>query len=260
MKKPALLYYDLHSDVVAFSTMRQGGFSVGNYAEFNINQFCGDDEEAIRRNRSLLCQTLGIGDDRLIMPHQVHLAKVQRIDEAFLVSSAEERNQRLEGIDAVMTDLPGVCIGVSTADCIPILLYDTCHHAVAAIHAGWRGTVSRIAEKAVAALNAAYGSQPHDLKAQIAPGISLDSFEVGDEVYDAFATAGFDMKAISRRQAKWHVDLPACNRLQLTAAGVLAANIAVADICTVHNSSTFFSARCLGIQSGRIFTGIMMLK
>ena len=118
-------------------------------------------------------------------------------------------------------------------------------------------------------MTTAYGSQPADLRVQIGPGISLDSFEVGDEVYDAFAAAGFDMPKISRRLSltsihsphtsneKWHIDLPKCNRLQLIAAGIPETHISVANICTVKQSDTFFSARRLGIQSGRIFTGII---
>jgi hypothetical protein len=254
---PKLLYYNLHEDVVAFSTTRHGGFSTGAYGEFNINRYCGDDAEAICKNRALLCQQLGVSDDRLIMPHQVHLAQSVRIDEAFFALSEEDRQTYLEGIDAVMTNLADVCIGVSTADCIPLLIYDPRHRAVAAIHAGWRGTVQRIAQQTLADMTAAYGSLPADLCIQIGPGISLDSFEVGDEVYDAFAAAGFDMPSISRREEKWHIDLPECNRLQLIAAGVPDANISVADICTVKQSDTFFSARRLGIQSGRIFTGII---
>ena len=199
MIQPKLLVYDLHQDVVAFSTTRRGGFSTGAYGEFNINRYCGNDAEAIRKNRALLCQQLGISDNRLIMPHQVHLAQPVRIDEAFFALSEEDRQTRLEGIDAVMTNLSDVCIGVSTADCIPLLIYDARQHAVAAIHAGWRGTVQRIAQQTITDMVATYGSQPADLRVQIGPGISLDSFEVGDEVYDAFAAAGFDMPKISRR-------------------------------------------------------------
>ena len=245
---------------MAFSTTRQGGFSVGNYAEFNINRYCGDSEEAVRKNREILCQVLDIDDEKLVMPHQVHSAEVAQIDQSFLACTEDEKRQRLESIDAVMTNLPGVCIGVSTADCIPILIYDCRRHVVAGIHAGWRGTVRRIAEKTIAEMNMAYGSQPQDLIAQIGPGISLDSFEVGDEVYEAFAAAGFEMNAISQHREKWHIDLPECNRRQLIAAGVPPTAIAVSDICTVKQCATFFSARRLGIQSGRIFTGIMLIR
>ena len=254
-----MYYYNLHPQVVAFSTTRRTGFSIGAYAHFNINPYCGDDPEAVRQNRNLLCQQLHISDDHLILPHQVHQARTAQIDNTFFALSAPERQAHLEATDAVMTDLAGVCIGVSTADCIPILIYDPTHHAVAAVHAGWRGTVQRIVRQTIASMTAAYGTQPSDLLVQIGPGISLDNFEVGDEVYDAFASAGFDMQPISRREDKWHIDLPQCNPLQLIDAGVQPANIALADICTVKHYDTFFSARRLGINSGRIYTAILIL-
>ena len=145
---------------------------------------------------------------------------------------------------------------MSTADCIPILIYDEVHHAAAAVHAGWRGTVKRIAMKAVSAMRVTYGSRPEDLTAVIGPGISLEAFEVGDEVYEEFASAGFCMADISRRYDKWHIDLPECNRSQLSAAGV--SDIRMTGICTYNNSADFFSARRLGVASGRIFTGIIL--
>ena len=265
MKQPQLDYYVLGDRVKAFSSTRHGGCSTGNYAAFNINHYCGDNEEHIHRNREALCALLGIDNDRLLMPHQVHLTKTAKIDEAFMALSPEQQHEALEGYDALMTDTRGVCIGVSTADCIPILLYDEGHHAICAIHAGWRGTVSRIAEKAVAEMKAAYGTRPHQVRAQIGPGIHLESFEVGDEVYEAFRQAGFDMPAISCRQVnphthqeKWHIDLPECNRQQLIGSGLLKESIAVSPVCTFRHSADYFSARRLGINSGRIFTGIIL--
>ena len=258
MVKPVLHFYDFGQDIVAFSTTRQGGYSQGNYGQFNINRYCGDKTETIAQNRQALCQLLQIDNRCLLMPHQVHLTEIATIDSDFLGLDDDERLQRLEGVDAIMTDRAGVCVGVSTADCIPVLLYDGVHHAVCAIHAGWRSTVSRIVEKAVKAMMETYGSQADAIQAQIGPGISLDSFEVGDEVYDAFAQAGFDMAAISQKQAKWHIDLPVCNRLQLIAAGLKPEHINMSDICTYKMYDMFFSARRLGINSGRIFTAIMM--
>ena len=246
------------ADVVAFSSTRHGGYSKGSYASFNINRYCGDREEDIRKNRETLCQVLGIGDDRLIMPHQVHETKVAMVDETFMALSEDDKQAALEGVDALMTNLSEVCIGVSTADCIPVLLYDKEKHAVCAIHAGWRGTVKRIVEKAVKAMTDAYGTQPQQLIAQIGPGIHLDSFEVGDEVFEAFDQAGFDMPAISVKKEKWHLDLPECNRLQLIASGLLPQNIRVSPVCTFQQSADYFSARRLGINSGRIFTGIII--
>jgi len=252
--------------VKAFSSTRHGGFSKGHYAAFNINHYCGDSEEDISKNRTLLCELLGIGEDHLLMPHQVHLTEVVTIDEAFLRLSAEEQKARLEGVDALMTNMQGVCIGVSTADCIPVLLYDKVHHTSCAIHAGWRGTVKRIVEKAVQEMIKVYGSRPEDMLAQIGPGIHLESFEVGDEVLEAFEKEGFTMDTISRRfpandgsaQEKWHIDLPMCNCQQLLASGIPEHQIEVSPVCTFQQHETYFSARRLGINSGRIFTGILM--
>jgi hypothetical protein len=258
MMQPKLDLYDLGRDVTAFSTTRHRGYSTGNYAAFNINRYCGDDEQHIRQNHEALCAVLGIGDDRLVMPHQVHLTKIATIDETLLSLSAEQRLEALEGYDALMTNLRGVCIGVSTADCIPVLLYDETHQAVCAIHAGWRGTVGRIVEKTVGVMRETYGTEPQQVKAQIGPGIHLDNFEVGDEVYQAFETEGFEMEKISKKYEKWHIDLPECNRLQLLATGVPPENIKVSPVCTFQQYADYFSARRLGINSGRIFTGIVV--
>ena len=250
MISPQLTYYNMGTGVTAFSTTRQGGCSTGNYAAFNINGYCGDDEVHIAANKVALCGLLGIDSNRLVMPHQVHDCVVRRID--------GPQQGVIEGVDAVMTDVPQLCIGVSTADCIPVLLYDSTHRAISAVHAGWRGTVLRIVRKAVEAICDAYGTAPADLQAVIGPGISLDSFEVGDEVYDQFLSAGFDMQTISRRDAKWHIDLPMCNRLQLMETGVPADHIQMTNICTYQQYDRYFSARRLGIQSGRIYTGILI--
>lgn len=267
MKHPQLQFYDFGAGVMAFSSTRKGGYSEGNYGEFNINHYCGDSEEAIRLNCCLLCQLLQIKDDHLIMPHQIHQTKIVAVDEAFMSLPASERKARLEGVDALMTDIAGICIGVSTADCIPVLLYDRICRASCAIHAGWRGTVMRIVEKAVAKMIDVYGSSPENLIAQIGPGIHLESFEVGNEVYESFAQEGFQMKTISQRfpvadgsvLCKWHIDLPTCNRQQLLASGIPSSQIAVSEVCSYQHSETYFSARRLGINSGRIFTGILML-
>lgn len=258
---PQLHYYHLGDGVTAFSTKRQGGVSQGNYASFNINYYCGDRQEDIETNRAALCQLLGIDQWHLVYPHQTHDDVVKAIDGQWMESlSPAEKMESLEGVDAVMTDLSGVCIGVSTADCIPILLYDAAHHACCAVHAGWRGTVKRIAQKAVQAMAGTYGSVPQQLQAVIGPGISLESFEVGDEVYEQFEAAAFPMEQIARKYKKWHIDLWEANKLLLLGAGVPESHIAIDGTCTYKNTDEYFSARRLGIDSGRIFTGVMILK
>ena len=111
-----------------------------------------------------------------------------------------------------------------------------------------------------------YHCQTSDIKAIIAPGISIDSFEVGDEVYEAFAQAGFPMEKIAKRypstdgNEKWHINLWEANRLQMIDHGIKEENISIAGICTYKQHKDFFSARRLGINSGRIFTGIINEK
>ena len=258
MPQPILSFYNLSQSVTVFSTTRHGGFSQGAYGEFNINRYCGDDEECVNRNLEALGRTLGISPNAIIMPHQTHGNEVRQIAKDFLPLPETVKSMVLEGVDALTTDVRNVCIGVSTADCIPVILYDPEHNAAAAVHAGWRGTVRRIVQKAVGAMRMAYASRSEELQAVIGPGISLDAFEVGDEVYSEFAEAGFDMEAISRREDKWHIDLKECNRRQLCASGIADRNIAVSPVCTYAGCADYFSARRLGTASGRIFTGIML--
>ena len=248
MNEPQLTYYDLGAEVVAFSSTRHGGCSTGNYAAFNINRYCGDDASHIAQNLCSLSMLLGLPEQHIIMPHQTHGIRVQRVD----APPAEV----IEATDALMTDVRGLCIGVSTADCIPIILYDPVCHAACAVHAGWRGTVKRIVQEAVRNMHDAYGSQPSQLKAVIGPGIALESFEVGDEVYEQFREAGFDMGSIARKYAKWHIDLSLCNRLQLEAMGVR--DVQMSGIDTFQQYDRYFSARRLGINSGRIYTAIYL--
>ena len=248
MLNPQLTYYDLGEGVTAFSTTRHGGRSIGNYGAFNINNYCGDDVSHIAENRRSLAVLLGIEDHHIVMPHQVHGIEVRRVD--------GPQKEVIEGVDAVMTDVPQLCVGVSTADCIPIIIYDQQHHAACAVHAGWRGTVKRIVRVAVETMQEAYDSDPSRIRAVVGPGISLESFEVGEEVYQQFADAGFDVTKIARMYAKWHIDLPLCNRLQLEDMGVN--DIYMSGICTYQQYNDYFSARRLGIHSGRIFTGGMI--
>lgn len=261
---PQLLEYEFDEDMKAFSTTRRGGVSKGAYSSFNINHYCGDNEEDIRQNRRILCEELHITDDCLIMPHQVHDTRILKIDEAFLQLPVTERQKQLEGIDGVMTSLKGICIGVSTADCIPVLLYNKDRHVAAAVHAGWRGTVARIVQTAVEAMQEYYAVRPQELSAIIGPGISLESFEVGNEVFEQFKSADFPMPLIAEKfparapyTEKWHIDLWEANRLQLLEAGVERTRIHLAGIDTYRRADEFFSARKLGIHSGRIFTGIL---
>ena len=229
---------------MAFSTYRSGGVSKGAYASMNVNPFCGDAPEEVSENRRRLAQRLGT--DCIVIPHQVHGTRTAFVDACCT----------LEGYDAVVTQKPGVCVCVSTADCIPVLLYDAENRAVAAVHAGWRGTASRIVENVIREMGSRLGTRPSDLSAAIGPGISLEAFEVGEEVFETFRAAEFPMERIAKRFAKWHIDLWEANRLQLERLGVH--DITLCGECTYSNPDRYFSARRLGVKSGRILNGIMI--
>ena len=122
---------------------------------------------------------------RVVQAHQVHGDRVA------VVTSARTTREELEGYDALVTDVPGVAIGARTADCIPVLMYDPVRRVVAAVHSGWKGTVLKIAAKALAVMASKYGTRAADILAVIGPGIGPDSFQVGPEVTEAFLAAGF---------------------------------------------------------------------
>ena len=251
-----LLKYDMGAGVTAFSTKR--GRSGDSYGAFNITHYCGDNPAHVAACREELCDALGIEERCLILPRQTHESETLIVNEEFMLRSDEERRELLHGIDAIVTRLPGVCIGVSTADCVPVLLHDSATGTVAAIHAGWRGTVARIVEKCIEVMRRECGCEPQGIKAVIAPSIGCDAFEVGDEVYAAFENAGFTMQEIAVKKEKWHIDLWEANRLQLLHCGLCSENIHIAGVCTHTHCDDFFSARRLGINSGRIFNGILI--
>lgn len=197
----------------------------------------------------------------VITGHQVHGCKVAVIDRPDIT------REDLEGYDAFITNLPGVAIGVRTADCIPILLYDPVHGAVAAIHSGWKGTVQKIVLCTISSMEASYGSRPGDLIAAIGPGIGLESFQVGEEVPRLFKDAGFPIELIwnwfgmpdkGSMSGGHHIDLKAANRWLLEIAGVLPENISCSDICT-YKDARFFSARREGFGCERNINSIKII-
>lgn len=261
-----MLEYELlssYSNIFHFVTTRSGGSGKGSYASFNCSPYCGDSVDAVSDNQKLLLQGMNQQPDRLIIPHQTHETNIRVIDAGFLTLSADQQNSQLKGIDAVVTDLPGYCLCVSTADCVPLLMYDRKHHVIAAVHAGWRGTVARIVNKTLQGMQTLYGTEGQDLCVAIGPSISQVSFEVGEEVLEAFREEQFDMERIAvrnQKSGKPHIDLWEANRLELMALGVPDDQIQVAGVCTYIHHNHFFSARRLGINSGRMLSGIMINK
>lgn len=197
----------------------------------------------------------------VITGHQVHGSAVAIVDRPDLT------REELEGIDALVTNKPGVAIGVRTADCVPVLLYDPEKRVVAAVHSGWKGTVRRIAERTIFTMGRQFGCVPSNLKAVIGPAIGPQSFQVGEEVVAHFKDQGFPLEAIwffNEGEGEYamhhghHIDLWKANRWILEQSGVLAENIRTICIDT-YTDERFFSARREGIECGRIINAIKLL-
>ena len=179
-----------------------------------------------------------------------NLATVKQIHSAICVP-ADGRCGVLGQGDALLEDRPGAVIAIRTADCIPILLVDERHRAVAAVHAGWRGTVAHIAAAAVDSMRRQFGTEPQDLHAAIGPGIGACCYEVGPEVAAQFG-----------EQGRAHISLAGANRAQLLAAGVTPEKIYASNLCTRCLAEEFHSFRRDGEAAGRLysFAGIRELK
>lgn len=250
---PILKKYNL----LQFTTTCQGGVGKGNYGSFNLSLFANDNPDDVMTNRSILAKQLNIHVSDLYIPRQTHEDKITLIDKKFLSLSDQEKEKGLNGIDALITQEKDICIGVTTADCVPLLIYDAKNHALGTIHAGWKGTVQKIAQKTILRMEQEFRSNPKDLVVAIGPSISQSVFEVGDEVGEAFRSTGFSLSQIAYRNnvtKKLHIDLWTANKIQLTGAGILDKNIEISGICTFSNKE-FFSARRQSINSGRIVTG-----
>ena len=198
----------------------------------------------------------------IVQMHQVHDVKVAVVDRGDLT------RDELDGYDAMITNLPGVTIGVRTADCIPVLLYDPVKKAAAAIHSGWRGTVSKIIGKTVIKMQSTYASQPSDILAFIGPGICVDCFQVGEEVALKFKETGFDINSLwsfrgpktgNGMEGGHHIDLKEACRQTLVESGLKNENIQITGLCTYEDNDLLYSARKEGIECGRNITYIKIL-
>lgn len=196
----------------------------------------------------------------VIQGHQVHGSRVAIVDRPDMT------REDLEGYDALVTNLPGVSIGVRTADCVPILLYDPGKRVIAAIHSGWKGTVQMISRKVIGIMEDRYGTNASDLQAAIGPCIGSESFQVGEDVATMFKDAGFPMdrvwqfmgpKGKKPMSGGHHINLPEACRWILLESGIKEENIQICGIDTYHDPS-FFSARREGIECGRNINAIML--
>ncbi|MBS3774357.1 MAG: peptidoglycan editing factor PgeF [Bacteroidales bacterium] len=241
--------------ILHYTSSRFGGVSKGIYATFNQSFTAGDRKESVTENRRRLVQELEITPGMLLFPGQTHTAHVR------VIRSHEDLKDPLTETDALVSDLPEVCLSVLTADCVPLLLYDPEKKAVAAAHAGWRGTVQSIALETVDVMKEQFGCRPQNIRAGIGPSIGPKNYEVGGNVVRAVHdNPNIHTESVIKKKSngKALLNLWEANRQQLLIGGLKEDHVEMAGICTFESHETFFSARRLGNPCGRFASGIMI--
>ena len=228
-----------------FST-RLGGVSTGIYESLNLGSTRGDDPESVRENYRRFFSAIG-GDVRHVaLANQVHSDTVRTVTAADV--KKDLFSPEPYEADGLVTDIPGIALVVFGADCLPILFYDPVRRVIAAVHAGWRGTASGIADRAVEKM-AFYGCDPAHILAAIGPGISRCCFETHEDVPNAM-TAALGVRATPFlspiENGKFKVDLKGINAMRLERSGLLRAHISVTADCTACLPERYWSHRATG--------------
>jgi len=217
-------------------------------------RFTGDSSELFKNSIKQLATELGIKSNQFVFPRQRH---TNCVTEILKISEIE-----IKETDALVTNQPEICLCVQTADCVPILLFDPVKNVVAAVHAGWRGTVNKIVEVTIKKMVTEYHSSPKNILVAIGPSISPEIYEVGDEVVKAVRNSipNSETTLYKNSNGKFHFNLWEANRQLLLSIGIYSENIEILGECSFKNNNKYFSARKEGIGTGRMVSGVMLLK
>lgn len=243
-----------------FST-RLGGVSQGLWTGLNLGYNRGDDPNHVRENFRLFCTAIGADYKGLVKTRQVHCDHIQPITAADkgmdIIAPAPWKT------DGLITDVPGLCLTVFCADCVPVLLYDPVRRCIAAVHSGWRGTALSIAACAVNQMVTDYGCNPGNILAAIGPAISKCCFETHADVPEAMTVALGDLAAPflePLENGKFRVDLKGIIKQSLLLAGLEDPHIRVSDHCTSCRPGLYWSHRLLGDRRGSMAAMIQLTK
>lgn len=241
-----------HAGIVAYYTGRAGGVSPSPWASLNLSFHVGDDPERVETNRARALAWTGLQLEQAVAAGLVHGSEVAHVDQAGVGAGRYGRAGFVDGVDALMTDRPGIALLVTAADCVPVYLADPARQVVAVVHAGWRGTLQGVAARTAALMGQKLGARPAALRAVIGPAIGPCCYVVGAEVVAAvrrrFGPQAADLLAGSEQP---YLDLWQANRLDLIAAGLDPAAIEVVEMCTACDTGRFFSHRGEQGRTGR---------
>lgn len=237
----------------AFFT-RLGGVSEGPFSSLNTGFFVGDRQQDVQRNLSMIARTFSIPANRLVQMRQVHGDRIVPLDGDAPGPGAAPP------CDGLVTDRPGLAIGIKTADCVPLFFADRVRRVIGVAHAGWRGTALGIASKMVAVMRERFSSRVQDMLIAIGPSIGVCCYQVDGPVHDAFRTqAGVEgFLHPCPQKGRWMLDLASANRIALMDGGVPAEHIFVAGYCTACRQDLFFSHRATRGNTGRQINLLML--
>lgn len=221
-------------------TERAGGVSGSPYASLNLGLHVGDVAEKVIENRRRAAQSLGFRLEQMVCAEQIHGSAVAVAGPEMAGRGATASSDALPGVDALVTDTPGLLLTLFYADCVPVLLADPVRRVVAAAHAGWKGIVAGVVENTIMAMQSAFRTEAVDIVAQVGPGIGSCCFDVGHEVAIRFPSP---VVTDGPEEGKARIDLSAAVVFRLAAAGVATTNISVRSECTSCLPERFFSYR-----------------
>ena len=249
-----------HLSVKHGCSTRVGGISEGCFSSMNLGFGRGDVDENVLENYDRLCKAMGFSKEQVVLPDQVHDVIVRKATKADC-GKGIVKPRDYDCVDAQITNEPGVALAVFGADCVPVFFYDPVKRAIGPAHAGWRGTIGRIAEKTVQAMEKEFDSKRSDIEAYIGVSICGDCYTVGGEVAELFrkefpdATTQTD---VQKEEGTCQLDLWQVNRMILEQAGVKPENIIIGGVCTKCHSDVLYSHRVQGKDRGSL-AGFLML-
>lgn len=237
-----------------FST-RLGGVSKGCFSSLNLSFDRGDDRDAVTENFRRIGKALGVDCTDMVLSQQTHTTNVRVVtDEDRGKGIVKERDYT--DVDGMVTNIPGICLVTSYADCVPLYFLDPVRKVIGLSHSGWRGTVGKIGKKTVEIMQETFSSNPADILAAVGPSVCMDCYEVSSDVTDRFKE-NFDRKFwgelfYEKPDGKYQLDLWRANELILIEAGIVPAHIAVTNVCTHCNSDVLYSHRAMGGERGNL--------
>lgn len=237
-----------------FST-RLGGVSEGCFSSLNLSFDRGDDRAAVEENFRRMGEALGVRCEDMVLSQQTHTTNIRIVtDEDRGKGITRERDYT--DIDGLITNVPGICLVTTYADCVPLYFLDPVKKVIALSHSGWRGTVGKIGKKTVELMHDNFGSDPDDILAAVGPSVCQDCYEVSADVTDRFKEV-FDRSAwdelfYEKPDGKYQLDLWKANEKIFLEAGIRKDHIAVTNVCTHCNSGLLYSHRAMGDKRGNL--------